>query len=146
MKPYPNVEKVMFENFHFGASARVSQFVLYDLAAVHRDATLRMGTIYQELSPVYNDLLITVRAFMLKSMHSEKKTVTFSAPATWWDHLKDDFLNSGVQWKAWLARQFAPPQYVTKSEDYVLETRVCPHNDTYFSENSRTHIDWLQWR
>jgi hypothetical protein len=78
-------------------------------------------------------------------MHVEMKTVSISVPATWWDHLKDDLLKSGVGWKAWLAGHLAPPQYVTKSEEYAAETRVCPHNDTYLSE-SEQHINYLLWR
>jgi hypothetical protein len=34
---------------------------------------------------------------------------------------------------------------VTKSEEYVSETRVCPHNNTYFPEG-KEHFEFLLWR
>lgn len=140
-----NTEKVTFEKFYFGASARVASYVLRELAAQHRDQPLRMGVVYQELSPIYDEMLISIRAWMLKSMHEEVRTITITAPATWWDHLKDDFLKSESKFKVWLAQRFAPPQYVTNSKEYKENIRVCPHNDTYFSE-SQQHMQWLLWR
>lgn len=138
-------EMVTFDRFLIGVDAAVSGAVLRDLALVRRDQVLRMGTVHSEISPVYTHMLFSMRAWLLKSQHVEMKTISFTTPATWWDHLKDDFLKSGVRWKMWLAGRFAPPQYATQSEKYAEETRVCPHNDTYFSE-SKQHIDYLLWR
>lgn len=140
-----NTETVVLEKYFFGANARVSQIALQELAHVHRDQTLRMTRIYEELSPMYGDLLIGIRGYLLKSAHEEVKTITISAPATWWDHLKSDFLKSGVKWRVWLAGKFEPPQYVTNSREYKETVRVCPHNDTYFSESSN-HISYLLWK
>jgi hypothetical protein len=140
---YP--ETVTLDRFLVGVDAAVSEAVLQDLAAVHRDMPLRMGTVRSEISSVHTHMLFSMRAWLLKGQHVEMKTISFTAPATWWDHLKDDFLKSGVGWKAWLAGRFAPPQYATQSKEYAEMTRVCPHNNTYFPE-SKTHIDFLLWR
>lgn len=138
-------EKVVLDKFFFGADAAVSQQVMQDLAAVHRDQTLGMGTFYEELSPVFGSMLLSIRAWLLKSQHAEKGTVSVDVPATWWDHLKDDFLGSGVKWKVWLAQRLAPPQYAVKTKEYEKTIRVCPHNNTYFPESSK-HIEYLLWR
>lgn len=140
-----NVEKVVLEKYMFGASARISREVLRDLQGVHRDLALRQGKLYTEIAPVLDQLLITVRSFLLKSQHTEKETLSVSTPATWFDHFKHDWLESGVSWKRWVAGKLAPPQYKAESRTVDKIVRVCPHNDTYFSKD-QTHIEWLLWR
>jgi hypothetical protein len=141
----PITDLVTFDRFLVNVDAAVSDAVLHDLAAVHRDMPLRMSTVSSEHSFIYPHILFSMRAFLMKSTHVDMQTITISAPATWWDHLKDDFLNSEVRWKVWLAGRFAPPEYVTKSKEYAAETRVCPHNNSYFPEG-KEHFEFLLWR
>jgi hypothetical protein len=138
-------ESVTFEKWYFGMQSRVSRYVLEELKRQHADHTLRQAIFYQQLDPVTDEMLVGIKAWMLKSQIVEQHTLEIKVPATWFDHWKQDWLQSDVYWKAWVASRFAPPKYVleTKTVDHV--TRVCPHNDTYFSENKQ-HIQWLLWR
>jgi hypothetical protein len=138
-------EKVILEKFMFGVTSSVSRQVLKDLARRHSDLALRQGALYTDLSPITDEMLLHMRAFMLKSQHTEKETISVESPATWFDHLKYDWLNSGVSWKVWAAGKLAPPVIVTKSKTVDKITRVCPHYDSYLSEN-QMHIEWLLWR
>lgn len=140
-----NPETVTFDRFLLNVNAAVSEAVLSDLAAEHRDMPLRMGTVSSELGHVYTHMIFSMRAWLLKSQHVEKTTTTISVPATWWDHLKHDMLSSSSKLEVWLAARFAAPTYTTIVQAEIHETRVCPHNDTYLSE-SQTHINYLLWR
>jgi hypothetical protein len=137
------IEHVPLEKLPWAFTGKVSGPILEQLGAVHRDHPLRMAQFYEELDPFFNDMLFTVSGFLL-GLKDEKKTVPTTVPATWWDHLKHDFLQSGVQWKVWLAQCFDAPQYEAISQEYT-ETRICPHNNTYFPED-KSHIDFLVGR
>src|SRR5271157_174953 len=108
-----NTERVIFERMLVSASAAVSADVLRDLAAVHRDHALGMAKVYQELSPVADHLLITMRTYLLKSIHTERKATTIQVPRTGWDHVKHDMLLSPRHWVVWLAMRFKAPEYDT---------------------------------
>lgn len=138
-------ESVVLEKWMFGMHSRVSRHVLEDLRRRHSDKTLLHGKLDVDLSPITDEMLISMRAFMLKSQHVETETLSVETPATWFDHLKHDWLNSGVSWKVWLAGKLAAPVMVTKSKTVDKITRVCPHNDSYLDEN-RIHLEWLMWR
>ena len=140
-----NTERVVMDKYYFGATGRVSSLVLNELKAQHRDHPFRQAVIEEHLSPVYDELVIYIKSWLLKSQHVEKKTTTVRVPHGWWDHAKHDMLLSTKRWIVWLARKLDPPQYDTIVQEEVHETRVCPHNDTYFSENSQ-HITWMLWR
>jgi hypothetical protein len=147
---YPNrdpfrSERVTFDKFFMGMSGAVSDAVLRDLAVEHRDMPLRMSTVWSEISPVSDHLLLGIRAWLLKSQHVEKTTTTVKVPATAWDHVKHEMLLSGKNWKVWLAKQFTAPNYTVIIKEEVQQTRVCPHNNTYFPED-KNHIDFLLWR
>jgi hypothetical protein len=139
-----NTETVILEKFFIGSNSRIPREILKDLAKYHQDHTLRQGKVYTEVSPVTDEMLIGIRAYLLKGMHEEMETMSVSYPATWFDHLKASWLESGVTWKMWLAGKLTPPQFVTEARE-VKTIRVCPHNDTYFSE-SQQHIQYLLWR
>lgn len=138
-------ESVILEKYMYGMHSRVSRHVLEDLAKMHRDQSMRQAKLYTELSPITDEMLIAMRSFLLKSQHTEKETLSVSTPATWFDHLKRDWLESGVSWKMWVAGKLEPPKFVTESRTVDKTVRVCPHNDTYFSE-SQMHVEWLLWR
>lgn len=140
-----NTERVVMDKHYFGASGRVAGHALAQLEAVHRDHPFRQGRMEEYLSPMRDELVITISSWLLKSQHVEKKTTTVRVPHGWWDHAKHDMLLSTKHWIVWLARKFDPPQYDTIVQEEVHETRVCPHNDTYFSENQQ-HISWMLWR
>lgn len=140
-----DTERVVFDKEFISATAAVSARVLRELSAVHRDHTLGMSRVYQELSPISDQLLITMQTWILKSQHVEKKTNTINVPKTWWDHAKHEALLSTRRWVVWFAKRFKAPEYDTIVQEETHTTRVCPHNDTYFSE-SRQHIEYLLWR
>src|SRR5271157_5028706 len=126
-----DVEKVMFEKLHIGMNVAVPASVLRDLATRHSDHVLRMATLHEDLNPYFDHLLLGMRAWLLKSMHTEKKTLSVSVPATWWDHLKHDLNRNNAPWARFLVRLLvpvlSPPQYVTESEEFDAVIRVCPH-------------------
>jgi hypothetical protein len=136
------IERVALERLPWAFTGKISAPVLERLSAVHRDPSLRMAMFHEELDP-FNEMLFTVSGFLL-GLKDQKKTVSTPVPATWWDHLKHDFLKSGVQWKVWLAQCFPAPQYWLIVTEYT-ETRICPHNNTYFPEG-KSHIDFLVGR
>ena len=139
-------ETVTFDRFLVNVDAAVSDAVMRDLATAHRDMPLRMGTVSSELSPVYTHMLFSMRAWLLKSQHVEKSIrATLIFPKTWWDHVKHDMLSSERSWAVWVAKRFAAPNYTMVVQEEVHETRVCPHNNTYFPEGKQ-HINYLLWR
>ena len=141
-----DTERVVFDKQFISATAAVSARVLRELSAVHRDHTLGMSKVYQELSPVSYQLLITMQTWILKSQHIEKTAADpVYVPTSWWDHLKHDMLESKKGWMVWVAELFKAPKYTIIPRQDIQITRVCPHNDTYFSE-SKQHIEYLLWR
>jgi len=141
-----NTESVILEKMLVSASASVSASVLRDLAAVHRDHALGLAKVYQELSPVADRLLITMRTWLLRGQHTEQTiTKTVQVPTSAWDHVKHDMLQSTKSWVVWLGELFKAPNYTTIVQEEIHETRVCPHNDTYFSD-SQQHIRYMLWR
>jgi hypothetical protein len=146
--PHLNIqtETVTFEKLPIGFDARVPRRVLQDLTAVHRDHGLRQATIHQQLSPIYDELFISLRSYLLKSLHQERKIAgQEDVPTTAWDHVKHEMLKSTRPWVVWLAKKFTPPKYSTIVTEVVFETRVCPHNDSYLSD-SQQHFRWMLWR
>lgn len=141
-----NTESVLLDKLYFGATAAVSAQALRSLSAVHRDHVLGHARAQQELSHASDQMLLAITSYALKSRHLEKTvTNTVEVPTSWWDHLKHDMLN-GMQPKlVWLAGLFKAPNYTTIVQAEIHETRVCPHNDTYFSD-SQQHIHYLLWR
>jgi hypothetical protein len=148
MKDFPvnfNSESVLVEKLWVGMQSRVSRAVLQDLARMHQDHTLRQSTIYTQLSPILDEMFISLRGYLLKSMQEEKKTLTVVIPATWFDHLKHDMLASGKAWQIWLVKTFSPKiNMVTKTEE-TKTIRVCPHNDSYWSDDTR-HLRFIMWK
>ena len=147
---YPHLnmttERVILDKEFISATARVEARVLRDLAAVKRDHTLGYAKVFQELSPVADELLIAMRTWILKSRHVEKTNASpVLVPTTWWDHLKHDMLASKRGWVVWVAELFKAPNYTTIHREEIHETRVCPHNDKYFSE-SQQHLEYLMWK
>jgi hypothetical protein len=140
-----NLEKVVLQKYFIGVDSRVSREVLDSLAQRHSDHALRQGVLYTSLSPVTDEMLLAMRVYLLKSVHTEKETLSVSVPATWFDHLKRDWLESGIPWKMWIARRLSPPKSVTESRTVDKLTRVCPHHDSYMSE-STDHIEFLMWK
>lgn len=138
-----DAERVTFDKLYFGVKAHIPQIVLRELTVAHRDHPLRQATLQAELNPMYDELIISMCGWLLKSQHTEiKKQFPVSVPLTWWDHIKHDMLQSTRRWVVWLARQFKPPTYAYIVQHEVHETRVCPHNNSYFSESAQ-HIQWL---
>jgi len=140
-----NTESMVVEKFLVGVNTIVSQRVLRDLAAIHSDHTMRQGTIHYELSPILDEMFIALRAYLFKGMRTEKKTLTVLVPATWFDHLKHDMLASGKAWRIWLVKTFSPKVNMKTETKEVEYIRVCPHNDTYFSD-SDMHLRFLMWK
>lgn len=102
-----NNENVLLERMLVSASAATSASVLRDLAAVHRDHALGMAKVFQELSPLGDALLITMRTWLLKGMHVEQTiTKTVQVPTSAWDHVKHDMLKSTKPWVVWLGELF----------------------------------------
>ena len=147
---YPHLnmdtERVVFDKEMITASARVSAHVLRDLAAVHRDHTLGYAKVFQELSPVADELLLVMSTWILKGRHVEKHDASpVLVPTSWWDHVKHDMLSSKKGWVVWVAELFKAPNYTTIFREEIHETRVCPHNDTYFSD-SQQHMFYMLYR
>lgn len=140
-----NTEKVVLEKFFIGMQSRIPMYVLQDLAKRHQDHVLRQGKLYTELSPIVDEMLIYLRAYLLRGMHTEKKTLTVVTPATWFDHLKYDMLASGKAWRVWLVKTFSPNISMTTKTEEAEVIRVCPHNDSYWSESDQ-HLHFLLWR
>lgn len=138
-------EKIVLDKYMVGVASRISRDVLKDLVKLHRDQPLRQGTLYTDLSPITDEMLIQMRVFLLKSQHVEQETLSVSTPSTWFDHLKRDWLESGVSWKMWVAGKLEPPKFVTESRTVDKITRVCPHNDSYMMDG-RQHLEWLMWK
>lgn len=139
-------EVITFDRLLVNVDAAVSEAVLHDLASQHRDMPLRMSTVSTGLSYVAPHMLFTMRAWLLKSQHiDERITTTVSVPATAWDHVKHDMLQSNKTWMVRLARLFTAPEYTVITKEEIHETRVCPHNNTYFPD-SKQHIEYLLWR
>lgn len=139
-----NTDRIVLEKFLLGVQSRVPMQILKDLANRHQDHPVRQGTLYTSPDPVIDQMMIAIRMYLFKGIHDEKETMSVVYPATWFDHLKDAWLKSGVSWKAWLAEKLAPPKYTTEARE-VKTIRVCPHNDTYFSD-SDMHLYYLIYR
>lgn len=139
-----NTETVLLEKFFVGVQSRMPMRILQDLAKRHQDHVVRQGKLYTNLDPVTDEMLIAMRLYLFKGMHDEKEVLSVTYPATWFDHLKDAWLKSGVSWKAWAAGKLAPPKYTTEVRETKI-IRVCPHNDTYFSDSDQ-HLYYLLWR
>ena len=147
---YPHLnmetERLVLDKEFIHATARVEARVLRDLAAVHRDHTLGVAKLHQELSPIADELLIGLSTYILKSQHVEKMEMgSIEVPKTWWDHVKQDALLSRKPWIVRLAKLFTPPEYETITVQTIYETRVCPHNDSYVSEGQQ-HLHFLMWK
>jgi hypothetical protein len=148
MKEFPvdfSSESILVEKLWVGMVSRVSRSVLQDLKRVHQDHTLRQSTIYTELSPVLDEMFISMRGYLLKSMAEETKTMVVITPATWFDHLKHAILGSGKSWQIWLVKTFSPKVNMTIHSQETKTIRVCPHNDSYWSESTQ-HLRFITWK
>lgn len=142
---WPSVERIVLDKFLVGSSASVSKESLECLRAVHRDISLSQAEVSSYPSKVMDHMVYNLRTWLLKSHHSETRTLTVRTPKTWLDHLKHDMLASGCRFLVFAASKFSPPEYVEESKQVETLIRVCPHNDSYFSE-SREHIEFLSWK
>jgi len=147
---FPNLEikteKLVLEKYLCGVNSRVAHQTLEMLKARHSDHALRQGYLYTDISPITDEMIIALRIYLLKSMTTEKKTLSIVVPATWFDHLKHDMLASKKVWQVWLVKALSPKvnmKVETKEFDAVI--RVCPHNDSYMSEDN-THFNFLMWK
>jgi hypothetical protein len=138
-------ESVLVEKLMVGMVSRVSRAVLQDLKNLHQDHVLRQSTIYTQLSPILDEMFISMRNYLLKSMAEEKKTMVVITPATWFDHLKHAMLASGKAWQIWLVNTFSPGVKMTIHSQETKTIRVCPHNDSYWSESSQ-HLRFIMWK
>jgi len=132
--------------WQIGVTQAVPKRILEDLAKEHKDNVLRFATVDSWTDSIMDHMLYTLRSYLLKSQHSEKQTISVETPATWWDHLKHDWINSDSPIRRWFAHQLivTPPRYHTESKEVEVLIRVCPHSDTYFSE-SQQHVEFLMW-
>lgn len=83
-----------------------------------------------------NGLVATMRAYLAKGTHQERKTTHLRIPATWWEHFKE------TNFPKWLLK-FFPVQYTERPFTYESQTRICPHGD--MSWGDRSHIDFLRY-
>ena len=142
----PDITKIVLTKLHVGVTQSVPQRVLEDLAAEHKDNVLRFATIDSWTDPILGQMFFALRSYLLKSEHSETQMLSVETPATWWDHLKHDWINSNSPIYRWLAHQLivTPPRYRTESKMVETVVRVCPHNNTYLME-SEDHFKFLMW-
>jgi hypothetical protein len=127
------------------AQSMVSRQMLEDLATVHRDGPFRMAEIETHPDLLLGGVLIYMRTYLLASSHKNTEILSVRSPETWWDHFKHDMLmSSNHPVLRRIVSHFAPPAYKYESKQVVTETRMCPHNNTYFSEDE-AHAHWLSW-
>lgn len=80
--------------------------------------------------------MVHLRAYLLKGTHQEMGTEYLKAPATWWQHFKESCF------PAWLLERF-PVEYTKRAFTYQKETRLCPHGNFAWGDNS--HISFLSF-
>jgi hypothetical protein len=140
--------------FSIGEATRVNleKFLVSHTAAVtedflrnHTDGALRQTVVEEMMNPLMRGYLVTLRTFLLKSKQAEKRTFSIQVPATWWDHLKHDWLNAGG-FRRWFAEGFAKPEYRTESKEFEVSIRLCPHNNSYLQGDPEVHFDFLTWK
>jgi hypothetical protein len=82
-------------------------------------------------------LVGTLRSYLVKGVHQEQRTTHLTTPATWWDHFKE------AKFPAWLLKRF-PVKYTERPFTYESQTRICPHAD--FAWGDQSHIDFLTYQ
>lgn len=81
-------------------------------------------------------LVATMRAYLIKGVHQRKNKIALTTYASWWQHFKQTYF------PAWLLKRF-PVRYTEKPFTYESETRICPHGD--FAWGDQSHIDFLSY-
>ena len=89
-----------------------------------------------------NNLVMKLTTTVLGGTNETNRTYK-KEPNTWWDHLKQDFLESNSILKKWLASLFSPPNFKDILVTTNTVTKVCPHSDYYLSEKPLVHFSWL---
>lgn len=142
----PKVEHYVFAKEPILVNSRLSDTILQDLKAVHRDGPFRMADFATTPDHFFGGVLIAMRSYLLASTHKETATLSVRTPATWWDHLKHDMLMSKEhKLLRWVVSHCAPPAYKYESKEVVKETRMCPHNNSYIQDDEQ-HAHFLSWK
>jgi hypothetical protein len=108
------------------------------------DNVIRMAEIEQRQDLVLGQLVYAMKAILLRSTRNEKRCFSIEVPITWWDHLKDDMAGSGSWFWRWVVSKLAPVEYRTESKEFEVSIRLCPHNDSYLSEDPVVHFNFLE--
>lgn len=150
-------ERTVLGKYLLGVTSRVTDDMLRDLADRHQDHVVRQAIVESQPDYMMRGFLISLRTWLLKSLHVERQTLSVRTPKTWRDHWKHDALMgegcANVQhhlcgWHSllrWLAAKMDPPEYAYETKEVETQVRVCPHNNTYFAEG-KEHLDFLTWR
>jgi len=150
-------ERTVLGKYLLGVTSKVTDDMLRDFAGRHQDHVARQAVVESTPDFLMRGFLITLRAWLLKSAHTERETLSVRTPKTWADHWKHDkLLGHGCAnaqhrlcaWHSllrWAASKMAPPEYAYETREVETQVRVCPHNDTYFSEQSE-HVEFLTWK
>lgn len=138
---YLKPEKIVLGKHHLGVHTRITEEAMSDMASRHSDHVLRQAQVNLVPDFAMAHLLISLRTWLLKGPRTEKQTLTISVPKTWVDHLKQTMIERGGFLK-FIASKLAEPKWTYETKEVETVVRVCPHNDTYFSED-RKHLDFL---
>jgi hypothetical protein len=144
----PTIHNVVVGKQSISTHLAVSRDML-ELAEKHADNVIRFGVVEEYPDMILGGLIYTMRSYLLKSTHNEKRTFSIEVPDTWWDHLKHDLNRTDARWARFLVRLlmpvFGPPKYRTEFKEFEVTIRLCPHNDSYLSEKPEEHFQWLTW-
>lgn len=146
---YPKLteEKLVLEHLLVNVQAAFPNHVLDKLKSQHRDIPFRQAVLTVIPDHALGALMASLSTYLLKSTHTEKRTLSVRTPETWWDHLKHDALIGDNWFYRLVISYFRPPQYKYVTKEADCEIRVCPHNDSYISENNNfSHFEFLQWK
>jgi hypothetical protein len=140
------ITKYVFPREPLTAHSRISDEIMEDLKSVHRDGPLTQAELYSQPDVFLGGVLMAMRTYLLGSTHKETQTLSVRTPTTWWDHFKHDMLmspNHPILRR--IVSHLEPPAYKYESKEVVKETRLCPHNNSYFADDE-THARWLSWQ
>ena len=130
---------MVLEKYWFGAT----RVLLDELRGLHADQALRQATLDERYEPALRSMVLTLRSWLLKASHTERRVLAVRVPATWWDHLLHDMRGS-AGWLARAASWLPEPRYRLETEEFDAVVRVCPHNNSYLQDD-RAHVEWLSW-
>jgi hypothetical protein len=121
-------ERMDLERFPIAVAAVLADenLFIHDVKATDFDSR------YNGIDLATDRTIRELRAMLLGKKHPNRSERY--VPLTWWDHFKRDVM---PEW----SRRWFPVKFERIVTD---ETRVCPHINVKYPENSRIHIDFLR--